>query len=162
VTQVDKNSDGSTTYRFAIKLDQGEALEPGNSKAQADFVTIYNFYGLVEGLVKSPTGWEFSSEEFGRTPTLNGYPMISPLDVPNTPNLTWAVMKPIGAGAQINGFAATTHVSAVVQGEYSAQLTRQQPAVQGAVSGTPAAAVRSAKQAVIGMLPSPSLLAPVK
>src|ERR1700722_10194468 len=71
VTQVDKNTDGSVTYHFAVKLDQSETLAPGASKATADFVTIYNFYGLVEGSAKSPAGWEFSSEEFGRTPTLN-------------------------------------------------------------------------------------------
>jgi hypothetical protein len=85
VTQVDKNTDGSVTYHFAVKLDQGETLTPGESKATADFVTVYNFYGLVEGSAKSPAGWEFSSEEFGRTPTLNGYPMVLPVDVPNTP-----------------------------------------------------------------------------
>ena len=72
VTQVDKNTDGSITYHFAVKLDQGETLSPGESKATADFVTVYNFYGLVDGSPKSPAGWEFSSEEFGRTPTLNG------------------------------------------------------------------------------------------
>ena len=49
VTQVDKNTDGSVTYHFAVKLDQGETLAPGESKATADFVTVYNFYGLVEG-----------------------------------------------------------------------------------------------------------------
>ncbi|HEX3681271.1 MAG TPA: hypothetical protein VHU83_01930, partial [Bryobacteraceae bacterium] len=76
VTQVDKNTDGSVTYHFAVKLDQGETLAPAESKATADFVTVYNFYGLVEGSAKSPAGWEFSSEEFGRTPTLNGYPMV--------------------------------------------------------------------------------------
>src|SRR5438477_8948690 len=48
----------------------------------------------VEGWAKSPAGWEFSSEEFGRTPALNGYPMVLPVDVPNTPNLTWTVTKP--------------------------------------------------------------------
>ena len=42
-------------------------------------MTVYNFYGLVEGSAKSPAGWEFSSEEFGRTPTLNGYPMVLPV-----------------------------------------------------------------------------------
>jgi len=98
VTQVDKNTDGSVTYHFAVKLDQGETLAPGESKATADFVTVYNFYGLVEGSAKSPAGWEFSSEEFGRTPTLNGYPMVLPVDVPNTPNLTWMVTKPVAAG----------------------------------------------------------------
>jgi type 1 fimbria pilin len=40
VTQVDKNTDGSETYHFAVKLDQGETLAPGESKATADFVTI--------------------------------------------------------------------------------------------------------------------------
>jgi hypothetical protein len=37
VTQVDKNTDGSVTYHFAVKLDQGETLVPGESKATADF-----------------------------------------------------------------------------------------------------------------------------
>jgi hypothetical protein len=72
VTQVDKNTDGSMTYHFAVKTDQGEVLAPGESKETSDFVTIYNFYGLVDGTVKSPEGWEFSSEEFGRTPYWNG------------------------------------------------------------------------------------------
>jgi hypothetical protein len=43
---------------------------------------LYNFYGLVDGSAKSPAGWEFSSEEFGRTPYLNGYPLVLPVDVP--------------------------------------------------------------------------------
>ena len=85
VTQVDKNTDGSTTYHFVVKTDQGETLTPGESKETSDFVTVYNFYGLVDGSAKSPTGWEFSSEQFGRTPTLNGYPLVLPVDVPGTP-----------------------------------------------------------------------------
>jgi hypothetical protein len=72
VTQVDKNTDGSVTYHLAVKLDQGGTLAPGESKATADFVTVYNFYGLVEGSAKSPADWEFSSEEFGRTRHLMG------------------------------------------------------------------------------------------
>jgi hypothetical protein len=72
---------------FAVKTDQGETLAPGESKATSDFVTVYNFYGLVDGSVKSPAGCEFSSEEFGRTPYWNGYPLVLPVDVPGTPNL---------------------------------------------------------------------------
>ena len=56
VTQVDKNTDGSMTYHFAVKTDQGETLTPGESKEESDFVTVYNFYGLVDGSVKSPAG----------------------------------------------------------------------------------------------------------
>ncbi len=160
VTQIDKSADGSMTYHFAVKLDQGESLTPGESKATADFVTVYNFYGMVDGSAKAPAGWEFSSENFGRTPTMNGYPMVLPLDVPNTPNLTWTVTKPVAAGAQIEGFAATTRVGTVIEGEYSAQVTRQLPDVKGA--GAPGVAAKASKQALIGVLPTPSFLADVK
>jgi hypothetical protein len=106
VTQVDKNTDGSMTYHFAVKTDPGEALTPGASKATGDFVTVYNFYGLIDGSAKVPAGWEFSSEASGRTPELGGYPLVLPVDVPNTPNLTWTVTKPVAAGVQIDGFTA--------------------------------------------------------
>jgi hypothetical protein len=158
VTQVDKNADGTMTYHFAVKLDQGETLTPGASKEAADFVTVYNFYGLVDGSVKSPAGWAFSSEDSGRTPIWNGYPVVLPVDVPNTPNLTWAVTKPVAAGTQIDGFTATTRVSTMVDGEFTAQVTTQLPAVAGAAD----VAARASKQAVIGTLPMPSFLAGTK
>jgi hypothetical protein len=163
VAQVDKNTDGSMTYHFILKTDPGETLTPGESKATADFVTVYNFYGLVDGSAKSPAGWEFSSEEFGRTPTWNGYPVVLPLDVPNTPNLTWTVTKPVAGGTQIEGFTATTRVGTTVQGQYAAQVTRQSPAIQGAAAGgTASATAKASKQAVISALPTPSFLAEVK
>lgn len=162
VTQVDKNTDGSMTYHFAVKTDQGETLMPGASNATSDFVTVYNFYGLIDGSAKVPAGWKFSSEEFGRTPAKNGYPLVLPLDVPNTPNLTWTVTEPVAAGVQIDGFSATTRVSTTVQGQYTAQVTRQSPAIRGAAAGTPGAAVMVSKQALIGALPTPSFLAELK
>ncbi len=82
VTQVDKNTDGSMTYHFAVKTDPGETLTPGASKATGDFVTVYNFYGLIDGSAKVPAGWEFSSEASGRTPELNGYPLVLPAPYP--------------------------------------------------------------------------------
>jgi len=162
VTQVDKNTDGSMTYHFTVKTDQGETLTPGESKEKSDFVTVYNFYGLVDGSVKSPAGWEFTSEEFGRTPYWNGYPLVLPLDVPGTPNLTWTVTKPVAAGAQIDGFTATTRVSATVYGTYTAQVTRQSVAIKGAAAGTPGAEASDSKQALIGWLLTPKFLADVK
>ena len=162
VTQVDKNSDGSMTYHFAVKTDPGETLVPGESKGISDFVTIYNFYGLVDGSAKSPAGWEFSSEQFGRTPFLDGYPVVLPVDIPNTPNLTWAVTKPVSGGAQIDGFIATTRVSGMVQGEYTAQVTRQLPAIKSVAADMPGAAAKASKQALIGLLPTPNFLAEVK
>jgi hypothetical protein len=162
VTQVDKNPDGSMTYHFALKTDPGETLTPAESKATADFVTVYNFYGLIDGSAKVPAGWEFSSEETGRTPAMNGYPLVLPLDVPTTPNLTWTVTKPVAAGVQIDGFTATTRVSTMVQGQYTAQVTRQAPPIRGVAPGTPGAAPMVSKQALIGTLPTPTFLADVK
>ena len=161
VTQVDKNADGTMTYHFAIKLDQGETLNPAQGKSPADFITVYNFFGFVDQSAKSPAGWEFSSEEFGRTPTLNGYPLVLPVDLPNTPNLTWTVTKAIAAGGQIDGFTATTQVGTSVQGEYSAQATRKAATTTTPTGMTPVAAVET-KQALIGLLPTPSFLANVK
>jgi hypothetical protein len=93
---------------------------------------------------------------------LNGYPLVLPVDVPGTPNLTWTVTKPVAAGAEIDGFTATTRVSAMVEGEYTAQVTRQSLAVRGATAGTPGATAMESKQALIGWLPTPKFLADVK
>ena len=161
VTQVDKNADGTMTYHFSVKLDGSETLSPAEGKSPADFVTIYNFFGLVDGSAKSPAGWSFTSEEFGRTPTLNGYPLVLPVDVPNTPNLTWTVTKPVAAGAQVDGFTAITRVPTTVEGEYSAQITRQAPAPK-LPAGTSALPAAPTKQALIGLLPTPSFLADAK
>ena len=84
--------------------------------------------------------------------------MVLPLDVPNTPNLTWTVTKPVAGGAQIEGFTATTHVSTMVQGQYTAQVTRQLPAIAGA----PGVSTKASKQALIGTISTPSFLAPNK
>jgi hypothetical protein len=50
----------------------------------------------------------------------------------------------------------------MVQGEYTALVTRQAPAVQGAAAGSPGAASMATKEALIGTLPTPSFLAKVK
>jgi hypothetical protein len=74
-------------------------------------------------------------------------------------HLTWTVTKPVAGGMQIDGFTATTRVSGMVQGEYTALVTRQAPAVQGAAAGSPGVASMATKQALIGTLPTPSFLA---
>ena len=70
--------------------------------------------------------------------------------------------KPVAAGAQIDGFTATTRVSATVYGTYTAQVTRQSPAIKGAAAGTPGAEALVSKQALIGWLVTPSFLADLK
>jgi hypothetical protein len=139
VTGVDKNSDGSTTYHYAVKTDPGETLTPG-----ADFVTVYNF-SLVDGSPKTPAGWTFSSAEFGKTPTWNGYPAVAPVDIPGLSNLTWTPTSQVAGGTQISGFSATTRIGGTTEGEYTAQVTR-------------GGGGKSSKQAVIGHVPAPAFL----
>jgi hypothetical protein len=50
----------------------------------------------------------------------------------------------------------------MVQGEYTAQVTRQSHAIPGVAAGTPGTAAMESKQALIGGLPTPSFLANVK
>jgi len=72
------------------------------------------------------------------------------------------VTKPVAGGAQVDGFTATTRVKGMVQGEYSALITRLAPAIQGAAAGTAGTAAMATKQALIGTLPTPSFLADAK
>ena len=140
VKQVTKNPDGSVTYHFAVKTDKGETLAPGS-----DFVTIYNFAGLVEGSVKTPAGWEFTAADYGKTPTWNGYPVVMPVDMPGLSNLTWSPSKPVAGGVEVAGFSATTHIAATTDGEYAGQATR-------GMGG------KSSEQAVIGHIQTPNFL----
>jgi hypothetical protein len=141
VTEVTKNADGTSTYHFAVKTDPGETLAPGT-----DFVTVYNFAGLVDGSAKAPAGWTYSSEDFGRTPTWDGYPVVAPVDVPGLSNLTWTADKLVAGGTRITGFTATTHASSSTDGEYTAQVTRSEDG-------------KASKQALIGQISTPSFLA---
>lgn len=134
VSKVDKNADGGATYHFTIQTDPGESLAPGT-----DFVTVYNLAGLAANSVKSPAGWSASSEEFGKTPMMNGYPMVNPVDIPALNNVTWSPTKMVGGGMKIEGFSITTSVGGTTQGEYSASVTRGK-----------------SKQAVIGTIETPA------
>jgi hypothetical protein len=145
-TKIDRNRNGTVTYHFAVKTDPGETIAPGE-----DFVTVYNFYGLVHGSVKSPSGWNVSSQEFGKTPTWEGYPAVVPVDIPGTPNLTWTPSAAIEGGTEVDGFSATTRVGATTVGMYSAQVTRGES--DGDSQSKPS------KQAMAGEIKTPHFLA---
>jgi len=162
VTQIDKNGDGTTTYRFSLKIDQSETMGPASGDAlPADFFTIYNFYGLVDGSVKTPDGWQYTSEATGRTPAMGGYPLVLPMDVPGTPNLTWTATAQVKPGTEIAGFSAVTQVSTMTDGMYTALVTQRSGPIKGATGAMGSAAMVS-KQAQIGMLMTPSFLADLK
>ena len=140
VKQVSKNPDGTVTSHFAVKTDKGETLSPGT-----DFVTIYNFAGLVEGSLKTPAGWEFTAADYDKTPTWNGYPVVMPVDTPGLNNLTRSPSKPVAGGVEVDGFSATTHIAAATDGEHAGQAMRS-------------ASGKSSEQAVIGHIQTPNFL----
>ena len=159
VSQVDHNPDGTTTYHFSLKIGEMETMGPATSdELPADFVTVYNFYGLIEGSVKTPDGWQFTSETTGRTPGMGGYPLVLPLDIPGTPNLTWTATAPVKPGTEVTGFSAVTRVATMTNGMYSALVTQRSDPIRGA-SGSPGSAAMVSKQAQIGMIETPSFLA---
>jgi len=87
-----------------------------------------------------------------------------PVDVPETrPNLTWKVTKPVAAGAQIDGFTATTRV----ERDGAGSIHGAGHAPVDCYPGAPpperrVSRQKASKQALIGMLPTPSFLAGVK
>jgi hypothetical protein len=162
VTQVDANADGTTTYHFTITVSENETMGPAaGNDLPADFVTIYNFYGFIDGSVKTPDGWQFTSEPSGRTPGIGGYPLVLPIDVPGTPNLTWTATAPVKSGGEITGFSATTRVGTMTDGMYSAQVTQRAAPIKGAAGSAGSGAMVS-KQAQIGMIETPSFLAELR
>ena len=161
VTQVDINPDGTTTYHFSIKVSDTETMGPAGDDLPADFVTIYNFYGLVDGSVKTPDGWKFTSETSGRTPGMGGYPLVLPMDIPGTPNITWTAAAPVKPGTEIAGFSAATRVGTMTDGMYSVLVTQQYAPIKGA-SGQPGTRAMISKQAQIGLIKTPSFLAELK
>ena len=161
VTKIEKNTDGTITYHFKIKVDEGTTAEAGAAGAKdanSDFFTIYNFYGFVEDSVKTPAGWKFSSEEFGKTPALNGYPLVLPVDVPGTPNLTWTCTKSVKAGTEVTGFSAKTRVAKTTDGMYSAQVTRPAAAIEGLAAEPGKPAGKPIKEGRIGTITKPAFL----
>jgi hypothetical protein len=83
------------------------------------------------------------------------------MDVPGTPNLTWAATAPVKPGTEVTGFSAVTRVSAMTDGTYTAFVTQRSGPIQGA-AGPPGSAAMVSKQALIGMIMTPSFLADLK
>ncbi|HXC26517.1 MAG TPA: hypothetical protein VNV38_01075 [Stellaceae bacterium] len=92
---------------------------------------------------------------------MGGYPLVLPVDIPGTPNLTWTATASVKPGAEVTGFSRTTHVATMTDGMYSAQVTQRSAPIKGA-SGAPGSGSMVSKQAQIGMLETPSFLAELK
>jgi hypothetical protein len=79
---VINNGNGTFTYNYHADLASDQRVDPKGSKS--DFLTIYDFAGLVAGSAHvNQAGWTVSVQNIGITP-----PSTLPTDDPLIPNIT--------------------------------------------------------------------------
>jgi hypothetical protein len=151
VVQVEKNGDGTYTYHFKIRIDDGITVESGTTEPNPDFFTIFNFDGFVPDSAKSPQGWTFSTSTNGVTPLRGGKALVNPEDIEGIPNLTWSRTGPALKGpVEVAGFSARTQTVGTMVGEYGSQVTR----APGTVNPKE---LKEGKEARIGSITTPEL-----
>jgi hypothetical protein len=151
VAQIEKNADGTYTYLFKIRIDDGITVQSGATAPDPDFFTIFNFDGLVPDSSKSPPGWTFSTATNGVTPLRGGKALVNPEDIEGIPNLTWSRTGAALKGPlEITGFSARTKTVGTMVGEYGAQVTR----APGTVNPKQP---KESKEARIGSITTPAL-----
>jgi hypothetical protein len=92
---------------------------------------------------------------------MGGYPLVLPVDIPGTPNITWTATAAVKPGGDVTGFSATTRMATMTDGMYSAQVTQRSDPIKGA-PGSLGGATMTSKQAQIGKIATPSFLAELK
>jgi hypothetical protein len=154
VVQIEKNADGTFTYLFKIRIDDGSTVESGATAPDPDFFTIFNFDGFVPGSNKSPPGWMFSTATNGVTPLRGGKALVNPEDIEGIPNITWSRTGAALKGPmEITGFSASTKTAGTMVGEYGVQATR----APGTVNPKEP---KESKEARIGSITTPALTKP--
>jgi hypothetical protein len=108
------NDDGGDKYRYSY----GVQLQPGSTLKSGDYITIYDFQGLVPGSNTQPAGFTFSA------------PMTGPKTVANDnasiPNLTWTY-----TGSDLNGpvnlgsFSAVSNYNTTADDVFTGQTHNQ-------------------------------------
>jgi len=122
-TGCGNNSNGFTcTYSYTATVHPlTEVRASGGDSTTANYFTIYDFNGYVDGSGFAPAGWEVIVNGSGWTPT-----RITATDDPNLPNLTFVYRtgSPIAGGTQVGTFGAQSIFGpGVVPGEASSQST---------------------------------------
>lgn len=74
---VTDNGNGTFTFNYRADVAQDQRAESG------DFLTLYDFHGLVANSVTAPSGWSASVQNVGITP-----PSTLPTDDPTVVNIT--------------------------------------------------------------------------
>jgi hypothetical protein len=111
------------TYQYTATVHSQAQLTA--AKDEAEFFTIYDFNGYLDGTGVAPTGWVFSTEFLGQTP---GMIAIGANDSDSVPNLTFTYVggENITDGRTISGFSAKSIFGpATVDGWYSSQSHKQ-------------------------------------
>ena len=152
LVEIKKEEDGTFTYVFKIRIDDGVLVAGEKDAPSPDFFTIYNFAGLVPDSNKQPEGWTFSTADEGVTPLRGGKALINPTDTKGIPNVTWSWSgKALKGPKEITGFSVRTKVEGTMTGEYGAQVTRLKAGTLKPKNG------KEAKEARIGFITTPEV-----
>lgn len=110
------------TFTYDLTLSNNAVLHYG------DYVTIYDFHGLVPGTNFQYAGWMFSSAMIGRTPS-----RILPIDSSSYPNLTWTYTgtTPLRGPLDLGLFGADSTSSRIRTTDYVSQVHLNDPGQPG-------------------------------
>ncbi|HEV3167629.1 MAG TPA: PEP-CTERM sorting domain-containing protein [Isosphaeraceae bacterium] len=119
---VINNNNGTFTYNYHADLAADQRVDPAGTKS--DFLTIYDFAGLVSGSAHvNQAGWTVSVQNIGITP-----PSTLPTDDPTIPNITITHSDTVGTitGPQnpLITFSAISSAGPVGIIAFAAQATR--------------------------------------
>jgi hypothetical protein len=120
------------SYDFALAFDQnavGGTIQTTNpvptppTTAAGDFLTIYDFRGLVSGSCFAPTGWACQTQAIGFTPS-----KTVPDDSASLTNLTFTRTGGTLTGpvADLGDFGASSSLGLMATGEFTSRGTRNQ------------------------------------
>ena len=122
------------SYDFALAFDQdvtGGTIQTTNpvptppppTATAGDFLTIYDFRGLVSGSCFAPTGWNCQTQAIGFTPS-----KTVPDDSPSLTNLTFTRTGGTITGpmADLGDFGASSSLGLMGTGEFTSRGTRNQ------------------------------------
>jgi hypothetical protein len=145
------------TYQYTATLHSQTKVT--GAKDEADYFTIYDFNGYLDGTAVAPVDWMASSDFSGLTPSLI---LIGDKDDPDVPNLTFTYVggSDITDGRTITGFSAKSIFGpATITDWYSSQAHKQGDTPNGVVQNVGPVQVPQLPQNEPGDVPEPMSMA---
>lgn len=107
------NGNGSFTFSYVANISSDQGASSG------DYLTVYDFHGLVPRSIKVSPGWSFSVQNVGITPA-----STTPIDDPTQPNITFTDTGGTVTGPTSFTFSAQSTLGAQGTSFFAASATK--------------------------------------